>query len=106
MFFTLAVSAATPEACAALTDRARAADPAVMPMPGPAVVAWRSPDGRAALLHWGSRPDRADGPGAGGNAAAIWGTEAARHGGASSYTGATSYASASSHASATSDASS
>jgi hypothetical protein len=56
MFFTLAVSAATPEACAALTDRALAADPAVMPIPGPAAVAWRSPDGRAALLHWGSRP--------------------------------------------------
>jgi hypothetical protein len=54
MFFTLAVSAATAEACAALTDRARITDPAVMPVPGPATVAWRSPDGRAALLRWGA----------------------------------------------------
>lgn len=53
MFFTLAVSARTPEGCTALTDRALAVDPSVMPMPGPASVAWRSPDGRAALLHWG-----------------------------------------------------
>ena len=53
MYFTLAVSAATPEGCAALTDRARITDLAVMPVPGPAAVAWRSPDGRAALLHWG-----------------------------------------------------
>jgi asparagine synthase (glutamine-hydrolysing) len=53
MYFTLAVSAATPERCAGLTDRARIADPAVMPVPGPATVAWRSPDGRAALLCWG-----------------------------------------------------
>jgi len=53
MYFTLAVSATTPDRCAALADRARIADPAVMPIPGPAVIAWRSPDGRAALLHWG-----------------------------------------------------
>ena len=52
-FFTLAVSAGTPEGCAALTERALAVDPSVMPIPGPAEVAWRSPDGRAALLHWG-----------------------------------------------------
>src|ERR1700722_2271908 len=61
MFFTLAVSAATPALCAELADRARVADPAVMPIPGPAVVAWRSPDGRAALLHWGG-PSGAGGP--------------------------------------------
>jgi hypothetical protein len=54
MFFTLAVSAVSPARCAALADRARIADPAVMPVPGPATVAWRSPDGRAALLRWGS----------------------------------------------------
>jgi hypothetical protein len=54
MYFTLAVSATTPERCARLTDRARIADPAVMPVPGPAAVCWRSPDGRAALLHWGA----------------------------------------------------
>ena len=55
-FFTLAVSASSPRLCAELADRARVADPAVMPIPGPAVVAWRSPDGRAALLHWGGPP--------------------------------------------------
>ena len=52
-YFTLAVSAATPEGCAALTGRGLAVDPAVLPVPGPAAVAWRSPDGRAAVLHWG-----------------------------------------------------
>jgi asparagine synthase len=52
-YFTLGVSAVTAERCAALTDRALAVDPAVMPVPGPAEVAWRSPDGRAALLRWG-----------------------------------------------------
>ena len=75
MFFTLAVSAASPEACTALTDRALIADPAVMPIPGPAVVAWRSADGRAALLHWGSRPDgpdRAEDAGATSHAGTIW----------------------------------
>ncbi len=54
MYFTLGVSAATPEGCAALTERALAVGPSVMPIPGPAEVAWRSPDGRAALLHWGA----------------------------------------------------
>jgi hypothetical protein len=53
VFFTLAVSAATAEGCAALTGRALDVDPSVMPVPGPATVAWRSGDGRAALLHWG-----------------------------------------------------
>jgi hypothetical protein len=62
MYFTLGVSARTPQACAALTERALAVDPSVMPMPGPAAVAWRSADGRAALLHWGE-PGGADGPG-------------------------------------------
>jgi Asparagine synthase len=56
MFFTLGVSAASPRLCAELADRARVADPAVMPIPGPAVVVWRSPDGRAALLRWGGPP--------------------------------------------------
>ena len=54
MFFTLAVSAATAEGCTALTGRALDVDPSVMPVPGPAAVAWRSADGRAALLHWGN----------------------------------------------------
>ena len=60
MYFTLAVSAATREACAALTEAAERTDPRVMPIPGPARVAWRAPDGRAAVLHWGDAP----GPGA------------------------------------------
>jgi hypothetical protein len=53
MYFTLAVSAATAEGCAALTDRARITDPVVMPLPGSAAVVWRAPDGRAAMLRWG-----------------------------------------------------
>ncbi len=56
MYFTLAVSAATPQLCAALADRARIAAPGIMPVPGPAAVAWRSADGRAALLRWGGAP--------------------------------------------------
>ena len=69
MFFTLAVSAATAEGCTALTGRALDVDPFVMPVPGPAVVAWRSADGRAALLHWGNTgrdPLGSDGAGFGG----------------------------------------
>ena len=54
MYFTLGVSAASQERCAALTGRARIADPALLPVPGPPEVAWQSPDGRAALLRWGS----------------------------------------------------
>ena len=65
-FFTLAVSASSPRLCAELADRARVADPAVMPIPGPAVVAWRSPDGRAALLHWGGPPEAGEPGSAGG----------------------------------------
>jgi Asparagine synthase len=76
MFFTLAVSAATPALCAELADRARVADPAVMPIPGTAVVAWRSPDGRAALLHWGgpagAGETSADGGGVSSQAGTIW----------------------------------
>ena len=53
MYFTLAVCAATPEACAALTGAAERTDPRVMPVPGPARVAWRAPGGRAAVLRWG-----------------------------------------------------
>ena len=53
MYFTLAVSAATPQACAALAGAAARTDPRVMPIPGPARVAWRAPDGRAVVLHWG-----------------------------------------------------
>ena len=55
MYFTLAVSAATAARCAALTSAALGADPRVMPVPGPALVAWRAPDGRATVLHWGDQ---------------------------------------------------
>ncbi|HSZ42961.1 MAG TPA: asparagine synthase-related protein [Trebonia sp.] len=66
MFFTLAVSASTADECAALTERARVTDPRIMPVPGPAEVTWRSPDGRAAILRWG----RVSEPFAAGGAAA------------------------------------
>jgi hypothetical protein len=56
MYFTLAVSATTPALCAALTDRARVADPAAMPVAGPPEVVWRAGDGRAAMLRWGGSP--------------------------------------------------
>ena len=54
MYFTLAVSAATAARCAALVRAACAADPRIMPVPGPARVTWRSPDQRAAMLQWGA----------------------------------------------------
>jgi hypothetical protein len=53
VYFTLAVSAATSEACAALAAAAGRTNPRLMPIPGPARVAWRAPDGHAAILHWG-----------------------------------------------------
>jgi hypothetical protein len=59
MYFTLAVSAATRQACDALAEAAERTDPRVMPIPGPARVTWRAPDGRAVVLHWGD----ADSPG-------------------------------------------
>ena len=59
MYFTLAVSAPDAATCADLTRRGCAADPRALPVPGPARVAWRAPDGRAALLTWG--PDAAEG---------------------------------------------
>ena len=76
MFFTLAVSAATAEGCAALTGRALDVDPSVMPVPGPATVAWRSADGRAALLHWGGAAGGTPGSGSAGS-----GTACASHAG-------------------------
>jgi hypothetical protein len=54
VYFTLAVSAATPGQCAALTNRARVTDPRVMPIPGPAVVVWQAADGRSAMVRWGT----------------------------------------------------
>jgi hypothetical protein len=56
MFFTLAVSAASPQACAALTNRAGETDPALMPIAGSVTVTWRSADGRAAIIRWGPGP--------------------------------------------------
>jgi hypothetical protein len=72
MYFTLAVSAATPSQCEALTDRARIAVPAVMPVPGPPTVAWRSADGRAALLRWGAGAALAAGLPVASYAGTIW----------------------------------
>jgi hypothetical protein len=72
MFFTLGISAVSPERCAELTGRALAVDPSVMPVPGPAEVAWRSPDGRAVLLRWGDAAETGEpghGPWATGRAA-------------------------------------
>ena len=57
MYFTLAISAATPETCAGLVSAATATDPRVMPVPGPPSVTWRAPDERAALVCWGLPPD-------------------------------------------------
>ncbi|HEY1701371.1 MAG TPA: asparagine synthase-related protein [Trebonia sp.] len=56
MFFTLVVSAATPDKCAALTNRAGETDPALMPIAGSVTVTWRSADGRAAIIRWGPGP--------------------------------------------------
>ena len=52
MYFTLAISAATRETCAALVGAAAGTDPRVLPIPGPPEVAWRAPDERTALLCW------------------------------------------------------
>ena len=63
MFFTLAVSAATPERLRG-ADRPRAGRGPVRDADSrPAEVAWRSPDGRAALLHWGDAGGRGRAPG-------------------------------------------
>jgi Asparagine synthase len=58
MYFTLAISAATRETCAALVGTATGTDPRVMPIPGPPAVAWQAPDERTAVLCWpgGERP--------------------------------------------------
>jgi hypothetical protein len=54
MYFTLAISAVTRQRCAVLVSAAQDTDPRVMPVPGPARLAWRAPDERTAILHWGS----------------------------------------------------
>ena len=78
MYFTLAVSAATRQACAALAEAAERTDPRVMPIPGPARVAWRAPGGRAAVLHWGGHPREDHGAGTS-HAGTIWAEEATVH---------------------------
>ena len=50
MYFTLAISAATRERCAALVSAAASTDPRVMPIPGPPAVVWQ--DGPTAVLCW------------------------------------------------------
>jgi hypothetical protein len=74
MYFTLAVSAATTEACAALAGAAERTDPQVMPIPGLARVAWRAPGGRSVVLHWGD----ATSPGTS-HAGTIWAEGATVH---------------------------
>jgi hypothetical protein len=78
MYFTLAISAATRQACAALVTAAQGTDPRLMPIPGPVRLAWHAPDERAAVLHWGT--DAPDGgprdpkarPAAASHAGTIW----------------------------------
>jgi hypothetical protein len=55
MYFTLAISAATRQVCAALVSAASSTDPRVMPIPGPPVVVWHAPDERAAVVSWGTQ---------------------------------------------------
>src|SRR5580700_1025995 len=50
MYFTLAISAATRERCAALIGAAAGTDPRVLPLPGPPAVVWQN--GPTALLCW------------------------------------------------------
>jgi hypothetical protein len=52
MFFTLAISAATRERCAALVSAAASTDPRVMPIPGPPDAVWRASGERSAVLSW------------------------------------------------------
>ena len=70
MYFTLAISAATRQVCAALVSAASGTDVRVMPMPGPPVVAWRAPDERAAFVCWGTQAS--PGPGPRSHAGTIW----------------------------------
>jgi hypothetical protein len=52
MYFTLAISSATRETCAALVSAATGTDPRVMPIPGLPGLVWQTEDGRTAILHW------------------------------------------------------
>jgi hypothetical protein len=75
MYFTLAISAATRERCAALVSAAASTDPRVMPIPGPPVVAWRASDERTAVLIWPG-PDGAAGRS---HAGTIWADDGGLH---------------------------
>jgi Asparagine synthase len=75
MYFTLAISAATRQACAALVGAATGTDPRVMPIPGPPVVAWQAPDGRAAVVCWPS----GNVPEPGSHAGTIWADQGGLH---------------------------
>ena len=72
MYFTLAISAASRQACAALVTAAQGTDPRVMPVPGPARLAWQAPDERTAVLHWGDQASRQADHAAASHAGTIW----------------------------------
>ncbi|HEV3069023.1 MAG TPA: asparagine synthase-related protein, partial [Streptosporangiaceae bacterium] len=73
MYFTLAISAATRERCAALVSAAASTDPRVMPIPGPPAVVWQ--DGPTAVLCW-PEPDGATGRS---HAGTIWADDDGLH---------------------------
>jgi Asparagine synthase len=75
MYFTLAISATTRDRCAALVSAAASTDPRVMPIPGPPVLVWRSPDERAAVLGWPAP----DGAGTRSHAGTIWADDDGLH---------------------------
>jgi Asparagine synthase len=54
VYFTLAISAASALACGMLTRTALGTDPAILPIPGPVSLMWRSADERAAMIRWGA----------------------------------------------------
>jgi asparagine synthetase B (glutamine-hydrolysing) len=71
MYFTLAVSAAARQGCAALVGAALGTDPRVMPIAGPPTVAWSASDGCTAALYWGD-PGSDDRRTAASHAGTIW----------------------------------
>ena len=75
MYFTLAISAATRERCAALVSAAASTDPRVMPIPGPPAVAWQADDGCSALVLWPGSEQ----PAARSHAATIWADQGGLH---------------------------
>jgi hypothetical protein len=77
MYFTLAISAATRETCAALTDVATRTDPRVMPIPGPPKVVWQ--DDRTAVLCWPGGTTPPDVPEARSHAGTIWADRGGLH---------------------------